>query len=196
MDTPIIALTGGIASGKSTAAQFFLKKGVPLIDADQLVKEIYNSSEAIEFISNINQSFVTDNKIDFFSLRKAFFNNSQIKKDIEGFVYKKLPLEFDKKLSALSFEEYQFIIYDIPLLFERNMQHLFDQTLLIYTTAQKQIERIVKRDGNSEELAKTILNNQMPIDDKKLLANYVIENTESPKKLEDDLTQFLLSIID
>lgn len=191
IETPIIGLTGGIATGKSTASKILTQRGYLVIDADKLVKLIYNSKEAIVFIRNLSPECINKDVIDFKALRELFFKDELIKNQIEAFIYPRLREKF---LEQIPKDNKKFIIYDAPILFERGLDKLVDQSLLIYTSAETQIDRLVKRDSISIELAKKIMQNQLSIEEKKDKADMVIINSKDIKHLESELLSILDSV--
>ena len=178
---PIIALTGGIASGKSTATKLFQKKGIKVVDADSLVKEIYRQKDSLDFVQKECPEAVLKGEINFKILRQNFFlkNKEKNRKKFESFIYQKLPEKFLDKLSP----EDTFIIYDIPLLFEKNLTSLVDVKILVYAPPQIQLERLMKRDSISQNLAKKMLSLQWPIEKKKNKTDLIIDNSNSKEKL-------------
>ena len=188
---PIIGLTGGIATGKSTVAKFFREKNMPVIDADLLVKNIYKKNETIAFLKHHYPEVLShDFIIDFKKLRALVFQNAEDKKKIEDYIYSYLPQEFKNAFAELS--NPAFIIYDVPLLFEKKLDLLVDVAVCVYSNQQTQISRLIKRDQISHELAEKILLNQLPIDQKKDLSQFIIKN----EKTLDDLTNSFESILD
>jgi dephospho-CoA kinase len=175
IDCPIIGLTGGIASGKSTVANFMRQDGLCVIDADSLIKEIYQKDETIKFISSLNPEFIQLNQINFQKLRKSFFNDQELKKKIEYFLYQKLPQAF---LAHVPMEA-QVVIYDVPLLFEKHLDKLIDISVVVYAPRETQLKRLVIRDKIDKKLASSILDQQMSIEDKRLSADFVIDNTQN-----------------
>ena len=191
LDTAVIGLTGGIATGKSTASEILLKLGHLVIDADKLVKSIYNSDESIAFITKIAPMCVEHGKINFRSLREIFFKEIKLKEQIEKYIYPKLREEFLKEVPS---GNTKVIFYDAPILFERGLDKLVDQTLLIYAPKELQIQRLTQRDSIDGILAEKILSNQQSIEEKKKKADFVIENTQDIKHLEHDLESLLTKI--
>ena len=175
IDCPIIGLTGGIASGKSTVANFMRQDGLCVIDADSLIKEIYQKDETIKFISSLNPEFIQLNQINFQKLRKSFFNDQELKKKIEYFLYQKLPQAF---LAHVPMEA-KVVIYDVPLLFEKHLDKLIDISVVVYAPRETQLKRLVIRDKIDKKLASSILDQQMSIEDKRLSADFVIDNTQN-----------------
>lgn len=166
---PILGLTGGIGTGKSTASLILESAGFPVICADSLVKKIYKD-RGIEKPS---------------LLREKFFNNPEFKKETEKWIQEELPYYFIKEFEKL--KPSKFIIYDIPLLFERNLEENFDKIILIYAPRNIQIERATLRDKNNPSLIEKIIDSQMDIEEKRSKSHYVIENLGTIQELEDKL---------
>ena len=189
LSVPLIGLTGSIATGKSVASKFFNNIGCPIICADALVKSIYSHPSSVSFIKTLSQDAVTkDNKIDFRILRKLFFSSENIKSKVESFIYAQIPQVFLEKFKK--FNSPKFVIYDVPLLFEKKLQTKFDMTLCIYAKKDLQIERLVKRDQVEESLAKKIIQSQIDIEEKKQLADYFIDNSKSIEEFHKSLETF------
>ena len=112
---PILGLTGGIATGKSTVAQLFRQNGFAVIDADQLVKNVYSTPEALQFVTENFSKAISAGKIDFKILRQLVFSSSEGQQIVETFIYSNLPGEFVRTFNSLP--PVEFVIYDVPLLF-------------------------------------------------------------------------------
>lgn len=193
LSKPIIGLTGGIATGKSSAAQILRNKGFDVIDADLLVKKIYAQDDTIRFIKDLCPEVIESEKIHFKKLRQLFFSDSQIKEKIEKFIYKKLPEVF--LLESKKIRSMDFIFYDVPLLFEKDLKKYFDLVILIYAPKSLQISRMVTRDQCSLDVARDILSHQLDIEEKKTKSNFVISNTEDLQTLERELSLVLEKVI-
>ena len=100
---PIIGLTGGIATGKSTVSDYLEGKQHPVVCADQLVKKIYLLHDSIDFVKENAPECIKNNSIDFKVLRKNFFNSPVLKEKIENYIYKQLPLIFMKHIDDQEF---------------------------------------------------------------------------------------------
>jgi dephospho-CoA kinase len=181
-EIPIIGLTGGIATGKSSVCEILNDIGYFVIDADKLVKEIYAQNNTLLFIESKCPTAVENKLINFSTLRELFFSKKDLKLDIEKFIYKQLPIEFLKKLSTIGNEEV--VIYDVPLLFEKKMESIIDISITVSTTTESQISRLLKRDNISNELAQKILSSQMPIDQKVKLSDFCIDNSSDKESLK------------
>jgi len=181
---PLIGLTGGIATGKSSVSKIFTDTGIDVICADILIKEIYMRTETVNWIKANFSGSIKNNKIDFKILRSLAFNDILIKEKLEQYLYPKLFELFKEKVEIIKNKNKQdFIIYDIPLLFEKDFQNNFDQIICVYATIEKQIDRVMKRDNIDTELTKKIIKNQINIEDKKSKSDIVIDNNTTPQNL-------------
>ena len=193
LNVPVIGLTGGIASGKSTVTAILKEKDLPVIDADQLVKGIYALPETLDFIKNNFPDVIKDGGIQFPLLRQKVFSNSDVKSKIEEFIYQRLPIAF--KLAFEKLHKPSMVIYDVPLLFEKKLEHLFDLTVLVYTPLTIQRQRLMARDNHTDEIANNILNQQMDIESKKSKAEFIIDNTRTQAELTEEVNNFLRQIM-
>lgn len=192
LERPIIGITGGIATGKSTCSKYLISEGYPLLDADRLVKLIYSENETIEFIKGLKSTYVTQSQIDFIQLRQDVFNDQKLKQIIENYIYQRLPMAFEKELIKL--EPAGALFYDIPLLFEKKLQDQFDITICIFSKPETQLDRLINRDGISEDGAQKILKAQMPIDEKADLADFVIDNNNDKSSLFNNIKNLIQEI--
>ncbi len=193
-DLPMIGLTGGIATGKTTVSKILKSQGFAIIDADQMVKSIYQTQAAKDFIRNNFPIAWELDQINFSRLRNLFFNNLQDKATIERFIYQRLPEQFRQELSQIN--EQTFCFYDVPLLFEKGLEQKMDLSIVVYAPREQQLQRLVSRDNNSTELAKSILDQQMDIDEKRKKADFVIDNSGSEDKLAAEVQRLLLQLLD
>lgn len=180
----IVGLTGGIASGKSTVSNLFRKYGIEIVDADKVAKEVSEKKESIEKISNIFGKDIldSDGKIVREKLREKAFKNRELLQELNKIIHPQVMEYFKRKKEENSKDE--ILIFDIPLLYETKMEYLCDKIIVVGVDVQKQIRRVVARDGSSEELAKKIIFNQMPLDEKIKKADIVMMNDGTLDELE------------
>lgn len=190
---PIIGLTGGIASGKSSVSKFFSQLGLCVIDADQLVRKIYSTQQTLDLISKIAPNALKDSKINFPKLRQLFFSDLNVKDQIEKHIYTELPSFFIKELN--SFNTPNFVIYDAALLFDKGLEQKVDTSLLVYTSFELQLERLMKRDSITRELAHKIISDQMSLEEKKLRCDFLIDNTGNLSQLEQNVHDCLNKLL-
>ena len=193
-ELPIIGLTGGIATGKSTASKYLAGLGIPVIDADHLIHTIYAQQETIEFVSSIATDSVKNSQIDFKSLRSAFFKNADLKDKLESFLYQRMPAAFEFELAKYKESPFSYIVYDVPLLFEKNLQSKVDLNILIYADRGTQKDRLMKRDQQTPQQADAILSHQLDIEKKREMAQFCVRNTSNISDLESRIQDLLNEI--
>ncbi|OFZ46510.1 MAG: dephospho-CoA kinase [Bdellovibrionales bacterium RIFOXYB1_FULL_37_110] len=176
LDVPVIGLTGGVATGKTTVSNYLKEKGHLVICADELIKKIYKQTETLDFIEASYPQVIHNGQIDFRQLRKLFFSNLAVQNQIENHLYPKLQIEFFK-----AFSKTDRIFYDVPLLFEKKLDKLVDITICVYINPDIQRQRLIKRDSISAQDASLLLNAQMSIEEKRKLADFVIDNSKQPR---------------
>ncbi len=174
LSIPIIGLTGGIATGKSTVANILIKEGWNIISADKLVKSIYKHQDTNNFIHKNYPQVIKEGIINFNKLRNIAFSNNSIRKNIEQFIYSKMPQEFliafKKLTNPLS------LIYDVPLLFEKGLYEKVDISVCVYSNYQIQLDRLINRDSIDRVLATKMLSSQLNTEEKVKLSDFIIEN--------------------
>ncbi len=193
VEHPVIGLTGGIATGKSTVAKLFEEFGIPVISADALVKEVYKMPEALIFVEKHWPSTIEKKTIRFDLLRKVAFSDDKNRELIEGFIYSKMKLAFDKFYSSLG--NPRLLVYDVPLLFEKNLAPKVDLSICVYTSREIQTKRLLLRDSIDIELAKKILNAQMDIEEKRKAADFQINNSGNLDDLKKEFENCLKLLV-
>lgn len=180
----IIGLTGGIASGKSTVSNFFKELGVEIVDADIVAREISERKATIDEICNIFGRDILDEngKIVRGKLRERVFQDKRLVQKLNSIIHPQV-IEYFKERKDENRED-ELLIFDVPLLYEAKMDTLCDKVIVIGVDRKKQIERIIQRDGSSEEVARNIIANQMSLDDKIKRADIVIMNDGTLEELK------------
>lgn len=180
----IIGLTGGIASGKSTVSNFFKELGVKVIDADIVAREISERKATIDEICNIFGRDILDEngRIVREKLRERVFQDKRLVQKLNSIIHPQV-IEYFKERKDENRED-ELLIFDVPLLYEAKMDTLCDKVIVVGVDRKKQIERVIQRDGSSEEVAKNIVANQMPLEDKIKRANFVIMNDGTLEELK------------
>ena len=186
---PIVALTGGIATGKSTVAEMFREASIPVIDADKLVKGIYGKKESFDFVFKNFQAAIIDEAIHFKTLRELAFKTPENQLLLETFIYSHMPDAFSSAYGV--FDSHGFIVYDVPLLFEKKLNEKTDLAVCTYAPKDIQLDRLVKRDNISRDLALNILSKQMDIEEKKKRSDLFIENTTDLAQLKKNFHHLL-----
>ena len=180
----IIGLTGGIASGKSTVSNFFKELGVKVIDADIVAREISERKATIDKICNIFGRDILDEngRIVREKLRERVFQDRELVQKLNSIIHPQV-IEYFKERRERNRRD-ELLIFDIPLLYEAKMDALCDKVIVVGVDRKKQIERVIQRDGSSEEVARNIIANQMSLDDKIKRADIVIMNDGTMEELK------------
>jgi len=193
----IIGLTGGIGSGKSSAANILKELGLKIIELDQITHNIMMAGEPgyIEILKKFGDKYIDKNNVlDRKLLRDDIFSSIELKKRIESTLHPIIFEECEKQLNKLRNEKYIALI--IPLLFEtKNYINLINESLLIDCDVKYQLKRVIKRDGVSKALAIKIIENQMSRDEKLLLADKVILNDGNIDNLGTQLKKYYNNLI-
>ena len=181
----IIGLTGGIGSGKSAAADLFNNLGIDTIDADDLAKDSLNiSSQGYElFIKEFGKKYLDENKnINRELLRKDIFNDPAAKLKLENIIH---PLVRTGIQSFIDNSSSEYCIVVVPLIFETNTSKFYDRILVIDCDVDTQISRTSKRDKQTNNAIKNIINKQATREQRLSIADDVIENNGSLESLRD-----------
>lgn len=184
-----IALTGNIASGKSSVQKILEDKGFKVLDTDKVAHALLDE---LDEIKTAFPSCIDNGKIFREKLGKLVFENPQTKAKLESIIHP----EIKKKISAF-FEENaadNFVFVAIPLLFEADMVDMFDKSILIYTEDTLREERLISRNHYSLEYARLRMQSQISQDEKKHLCDYVIFNNGTLSELESSVNRFLSKI--
>ena len=189
----IIGITGGIASGKSTVTNFLRQKGFQVVDADALVHQLQKPGGRLYqvLIQHFGQEIILENgELNRPLLASLIFSNTEEQewsKQIQGEIIRE---ELARLRDQLAQTEEIFFM-DIPLLFEQDYSSWFDQTWLVYVEPDVQMERLMKRDQLSKDLAISRLLAQWSLEEKKGLASQVIDNNGSQDQLLAQLNSLL-----
>lgn len=191
----IVGLTGGIGTGKSTVSKLFKENGADIYDADIIAKEIMEELETIEEIEKEFGSSILDKnqKLDRQKLKEIVFKNKEKLEILNKIVHPKVIKRFKNIKSNIKKEE--IAIFDIPLLFEAKMENLCDLIVVVDIDREKQIKRIIERDGIEEELAEKIIDSQMSSETKRKKADIVIENNGTLIDLEKKVFEIYRKIV-
>lgn len=178
----VLGLTGGIASGKSTVSHYFLGKNIPVVDADLIAKEVVEprTPGLAKIISHFGSSILTaTGELDRKKLGVIIFNNEEERVELNNILHGEIERRVDQLLSDLKQEDYPLIIMDIPLLYEVDYQYKCDEVMTVFVSQKTQINRLIIRNSLSNEQAMDRINSQMPLIDKALLSDVIIDNEGS-----------------
>ena len=186
-----IALTGGIATGKSTVASLMGLNGLRIIDADAISHRILdqNSTWVAE---RFGAEYISGGKVARTELGKMIFANPEAKKELESFLHPKIRAAIEEESEKQDRFEYPYLI-DIPLFFETG-SYPIENSVVVYTPKEVQLERFMKRNGFTREESLRRIESQMDIDEKRSRATWVIDNSLNLKHLQQECENFVETI--
>ncbi len=184
----LVGLTGGIASGKSLVGKVFRDQGAHLIDADHIVHSLLARNEPAweEVLNHFGQVILLPSKeIDRRKLGEIIFNNDDQRAWLNRCLHPKVFEAFLASVRNLRNRPPDtIIVLDAALLIETEYHKKMDRTVVVYANPDQQLERLIQRDNLSHEQALARIQSQMSLDEKRGLANYVIDNTASREQTE------------
>jgi dephospho-CoA kinase len=186
-----IALTGGIATGKSTVASLLALNGMRVIDADSISHQILDDSVAW-VRETFGDEYISNGKVDRTKLGSYIFSHADAKKVLEAYLHPKIKTEIEKQSEKQDSFQFPYLI-DIPLFFE-NGNYPIKESVVVYTPADIQLERFMKRNGYSREESLKRISSQLPIDEKREKATWVIDNSKNLKHLQNEVELFVEKI--
>jgi len=187
--TRIVGLSGGIGSGKSSVAQMLRELGAVVIDADAIVHEL--QARGTPLLAEIAAAFgdgvlASDGSLDRKALGAIVFADAEARAKLGRLVHPRVGEEMFRRTQAAREAGAPLVVLDIPLLFEGRAANTgtaarmgYDETILVWVPATVQVERTMARDGCTRAEAQARIDAQMPIDQKKALADHVIDNSGS-----------------
>jgi len=186
----LIALTGGIASGKTAVAELFAKLGVPVLDTDQIARDVV--APGMPALDQLVAAFGADildahGQLDRARMRERVFGDPTQRRKLEAITHPAIREELARR-SAAAGGDYQ--IHVIPLLVETGRTDAYDRVLVVDCPEQAQLERLMSRDGTSRQQAEEILDAQASREERLNAAHDVIENTGTLA----DLTRFVQTL--
>ncbi len=176
----IIGLTGGIASGKSTVSQHLASLGAAIIDADKIAARLAEPDEALykAYVEHFGSRVVrADGSLDRRQIGRLTFADPAEKSWVDHVSHPLIRNVVERELAKGRPGTVQ--VLDVPLLFEVQWDRLTDVTWLVYVRPEVQLSRLIKRNGYSETEARQRIASQMPLEEKRALADIVIDNSGS-----------------
>lgn len=174
----LIGLTGGIASGKSTAGRMLKDAGVAVIDADVLARDAVapGSAALTAIVDRFGDVLLEGGTLDRKRLGTIVFANEEARKELNAIVHPAVAQLAFERLDELRQRGEAVAVYEVPLLFENNLDGMMDATLLIALDEETQLRRVMQRDGLDEAAARARINSQMPLAQKRQRATVVVDN--------------------
>jgi len=179
-----IVLTGGIATGKSTVSSLMQLYGFKIIDADKIAHQILDKS-INEIAKVFGDEYIEEGIVNRKKLGSLIFDNKEKRLELEAIVHPKIR---DEILAQAKLQEgfNKPYLIDIPLFFERDGIYNIDRVIVVYAPKEIQLERLMQREGFSKEEAIKRINAQLPIDNKRDKATFLIDNSKDLKHLQNE----------
>jgi dephospho-CoA kinase len=173
----IIGLTGGIASGKTSVAEWFRARGVTVADADKIVHRLYEQDRIIDQVEKeFGSGYIAGGKIDRIQLGKLVFSDPAAKHKLEKIIHPYVWDEITGYMKKAREKGERVLILDIPLLYETGWDKHTDEVWVVYAPQEVQAKRLAQRNKIAEEEALKRIASQMPMQDKLARADRVINN--------------------
>ena len=191
----VVGLTGGIASGKSTVSNLFKISGVPVIDADDVARQVVEKGTAglTALVNRFGESLLNaDGTLNRTELGRKMFSNDEIRKEVNDILQPLIRQEITGKMKDYQEQGKSLIVIDLPLLFEMEYENLCDDIIVVAVSVETQIARLEKRNGYTRQEALERIKSQMPLEEKVKRATIVWSNEGTLQELEQKVHQWLL----
>jgi dephospho-CoA kinase len=189
-----IGITGGIATGKSTVTRLITEKGYTVIDADQVVRDLQAPGGKLynQIMTHFGPDFfLEDGQLDRRKLGALIFTNDEAKAKLSSIqdhiIDEAVTAEYHKVDAPVVF-------MDIPLMYERHLESRYDEIWVVYVTPEQQLQRLMARNNFTQAEAQSRIDAQIPIDQKRKLADCVIDNTGDLAQLDAQVTTLLAEL--
>ncbi len=182
----VVGICGSSGSGKSTVCDFFRKRGVPVLDCDEIYHELVSHPTKclLELADVFGENIISDGALDRKALGKIVFSDKAKLLKLNEISHRHVKNELDERINSLSEEEYEFCLIDAPMLFEAGLEKKCDLVCSVISSEDIQIRRICERDNIKPEEAKSRLKNQISPNELRNRSDLVIENLGNITDLE------------
>ncbi|CAM3853517.1 dephospho-CoA kinase [Alicyclobacillus pomorum] len=189
----IVGLTGGIATGKSTVTKMLRDLGAYVVDADVWARRVVEpgSRGLKEIVESFGENVLNpDGTLNRQALGAIVFHDAQARQRLNAITHPKVR-EGMKQETAEYVRTHpgEPVVWDVPLLFEGETHRLVDTTILVYVDEATQLARLMARDGLTEQDATARIRAQMPIEDKRKLADYIIDNRGTTEQTREQVAR-------
>ncbi len=193
----LVGLTGGIASGKSTVSALLRELGAPILDADELAREVVQpgTPALMQISARFPGVLAADGTLDRAKLGKRIFSDPHDRRILNEIVHPRIQQAFLERTEALRRSGARVAVYDAPLLIENNLQAAMNEVVVVSAAEPLQLRRLMERNGLSSDQARARISSQLPLGEKLKHATYVIENDGSMEALRARVTEVWKSIL-
>lgn len=176
----VIGLTGGIGSGKSTVAQLFREENIPVVDADQISREVTSPGKSayVDIVRRFGEEFLfPDGRIDRKKLGAVVFAHPEKRSELEAITHPHIRERIREAIKVLASEGHEIAIVEAALIHEKGRQGMVQAVIGLRCEKRLQVERLMSRDGITREEALRMVSAQMDPEEKVRASDYVIDNS-------------------
>ncbi len=197
-DSPYrVAVTGSAGTGKSMVCRRLERLGVPVIELDTLAKKaVVSTGPALKKIAARFGKKVLhpDGTLNRKALRRIVVRDAAARRDLEKIVHPEVRRLLNRRLNKMRRRETPFVVVEVPLLFEANMEDAFDAVVLVMAEEPVQAKRLSERDRVSEREARLLIRTQIPDEQKVERSDFVVLNSGSVKKLKEAVERVFFAL--
>jgi len=179
-----VGLTGGIGSGKSTAIDAFRALGVPIIDADQIAKDLVKSGQQTlnDIVTIFSKNILlSSGELDRKALKKIIFSKPDLLAKLEAILHPQIKTEIQQQIKTLEnqTDSAPYVLVDVPLLVEKGYQTIFDSIVVVDCSVEQQIERTLERDKLEKKIILNIIKQQANRTQRIKVATHILDNSKN-----------------
>lgn len=189
-----IGLTGSVATGKSTVSNMIQQAGIPLVDADVAARKVVEpgTDGLAEIVAYFGaEILLADGTLNRPKLAEIIFKDKAKREKLNEITHPRVKAYMLAERERYFEADEEIVFFDIPLLFESHLESLVDQIVVVWTTPETELQRLMKRNNLTEEEALARINSQMSIDEKAKKADFVIDNNTSLEKTRKQVLTFI-----
>lgn len=191
----ILGLTGGIATGKSTVVKIFHQLGFPVVDADEIARQVVEpDTPGLQAVVSFfgHEVLTAEGRLNRKQLGAIIFADKQKRATLNQLLAPYIQTAILKEIEAKKTTA-SLVIVDIPLLFEAGYERYMDQVAVVYVPEAMQLQRLMTRDQLTESAAFQRIRSQWPIEKKRALADIVFDNQQDQKQTRKTIRDWLIS---
>ncbi|EMX5392079.1 dephospho-CoA kinase [Listeria innocua] len=189
-----IGLTGSVATGKSTVSNLIQQAGIPLVDADVAARKVVEKGTGglAEIVAYFGKDILLeDGTLNRAKLGEIIFQDKEKREKLNEITHPRVKDYMLNERERFFEAGEKVVFFDIPLLFESHLESLVDQIIVVWTTPETELKRLMERNNLTKEEALARINSQMGIDEKAKKADFVIDNNESLEKTQKQVLTFI-----
>ena len=190
----ILGVTGSVGMGKTEAGKYFIKNNIDVFDCDKEIASFYNEKDTISKIKKKFPNTIFNNRVDKNALASIVFNDKKKLKFLEKLFHKKLKAEQSFWLRKKIREKKKLLVFDVPLLFEKDNINKYDIIVVLSCNKALQKRRVLKRKGWSEDRYEKTLKEQTPDYIKQTLADIVIKSDRGKRYLQQEVFKIIKKV--